>query len=77
MFARMRWFLNHPPVMVVGGVVIGPALEAMLHGRGDTTARLIGAAAYGVLALALATALSVFKPGRPFRVRETPSKASA
>jgi hypothetical protein len=56
-------------VMVVGGVVIGPAIDAMLHGRGDTTARLVAAAAYDVVALALATALSVFKPGRPFRVR--------
>ena len=56
-------------VMVVGGVVIGPAIDAMLQGRGDTTARLIAAAAYDVLALALATVLGVFKPGRPFRAR--------
>ena len=59
-------------VMVVGGVVIGPAIDAMLHGRADTTARLVGAAAYDVVALALATTLSVFKPGRPFRARHTP-----
>jgi hypothetical protein len=56
-------------VMVVGGVVIGPAIDAMLQGRGDTTARLIAAAAYDVLALVLATVLGVFKPGRPFRAR--------
>jgi hypothetical protein len=56
-------------VMVVGGLVIGPAIGAMLHGRGDTTARLVAAAAYDVVALAVATALSVFKPGRPFGVR--------
>jgi hypothetical protein len=56
-------------VMVVGGVVIGPAIDAMLHGRGDTTASLVAAAAYDVVALAVATALSVFKPGRPFGVR--------
>ena len=55
-------------VMLVGGVVIGPALDAMLAGRGDTTPQLIGAAAYDVLVLAVATWLSVFKPGRPFRV---------
>jgi hypothetical protein len=58
-------------VMVVGGVVIGPAIDAMLQGRGDTTAMLIAAAAYDVLALALATVLGVFKPGRPFRARHT------
>jgi hypothetical protein len=58
-------------VMVVGGFVIGPAIDAMLQGRGDTTERLIAAAAYDVLALALATVLGVFKPGRPFRARHT------
>jgi hypothetical protein len=55
-------------VMAVGGFVIGPAMDAMLNGRGDATPQLIAAAAYDVLALSMATALSVFKPGRPFRV---------
>jgi hypothetical protein len=55
-------------VMVVGGVVIGPAMDAMLNHGADTTPQLIAAAAYDVLALSTATALSVFKPGRPFRV---------
>jgi hypothetical protein len=54
-------------VMLVGGFIIGPALSAMLQGRSDTTAALIGAAAYDVLVLAAATWLSVFKPGRAFR----------
>ena len=31
----------------------------------DATARLIAAAAYDVLALAVATTLAVFKPGKP------------
>jgi hypothetical protein len=53
-------------VMAVGGLFIGPAQDAMLHGRGDMTAQLIAAGSYDVLALALATGLSVFKPGRPF-----------
>jgi hypothetical protein len=58
-------------VMVVGGFVIGPALDAMLDGGGDMTPQLIGAATYDVLILATATWLSVFKPGRPFRVQRT------
>jgi hypothetical protein len=58
-------------VMVVGGFVIGPALDTMLEGGGDMTAQLIGAATYDVLILATATWLSVFKPGRPFRVQRS------
>jgi len=59
-------------VMLVGGLVIGPALAVMLAGAGDASQQLIAAASYDVLALALATGLSVFKPGRPFtRARST------
>ena len=54
-------------VMMVGGLVIGPAMAAMLTSTGDATAQLIAAGSYDVLALSLATGLSVFKPGRPFR----------
>jgi hypothetical protein len=54
-------------VMVVGGVVIGPALTAMLAGGRDATAQLVAAGAYDVAALSLATVLSVFKPGGRFR----------
>ena len=64
-------------VMVVGGVFIGPAEDTMLHGRGDATAQLIAAASYDVLALAMATGLSVFKPGRPFRSSRPMEKATA
>lgn len=53
-------------VMLVGGVVIRPALSDTLRYGIDTTAQLIGAAAYDVLALGVATGLSVFKPGRSF-----------
>jgi hypothetical protein len=58
-------------VMAVGGFVIGPTTDAILAGRvlqpgGDATMRLMAAAAYDVAALALATVLSVFKPGRAF-----------
>jgi zinc transporter ZupT len=56
-------------VLLVGGLVIAPASDQMLNGEGDRTARLIAAAAYDVVALAAATSLGVFKPGRPFRRR--------
>jgi uncharacterized membrane protein len=46
-------------VMLVGSFVIGPGTEAARDG--DSTL-LIAAGAYDVLALALATGLSVFKP---------------
>ena len=54
-------------VMLVGGLIISPAQTTMLNGAGDTSAYLIAAASYDVLALGVATGLSVFKPGKPFR----------
>lgn len=56
-------------VLLIGALVISPASSQMLDGEGDTTGRLIAAAAYDVVALTAATALGVFKPGRPFRRR--------
>ena len=56
-------------VLLVGAFVISPASSQMLDGQGDTTGRLIAAAAYDVVALTAATALGVFKPGRSFRRR--------
>lgn len=53
-------------VMMVGGFVIGPALTTMLAGIADRRPQLITAAAYDVVALSIATILSVFKPGRQF-----------
>jgi hypothetical protein len=64
-------------VMMVGGLIIGPAQKAMLDGVADTSGRLIAAASYDVIALAVATALSVFKPGRPFRRAERIAFAGA
>jgi hypothetical protein len=58
-------------VMLVGTFVIGPAGELMRSGGGDVSMRLVAAATYDVLALTVATALAVFKPGRPFRFRAT------
>jgi hypothetical protein len=52
-------------VILVGALMIGPALTAALGRGADTTTRLIAAAAYDVVALTTATVLSVFKPGKP------------
>jgi Predicted integral membrane protein (DUF2269) len=67
-------------VMVVGGVVIGPALNDVLDGDADATNRLIAAAAYDVAVLTIATVLGVFKPGRRIRRRSSamsPSRGDA
>jgi Predicted integral membrane protein (DUF2269) len=63
-------------VIVVGALVIGPETEAMVAGRGGSEAVLIGASAYDVLVLALATGLSVFKPGRARRRRAAVAPAA-
>jgi hypothetical protein len=49
-------------VILIGAVVIGPATSEMQTGTVDAETRLIAAAAWDVLALALATTLSVYKP---------------
>ena len=51
-------------VILVGAVVLGPSTEAMRVGDGGAEARLIAGSAYDVVALTLATGLSVFKPRR-------------
>ena len=65
---RYRWVTGklvlNISVILVGALVIGPANAAMVDGRGGAEATLIAAGAYDVLALLLATGLSVFKPGR-------------
>jgi len=62
-------------VMAVGGLMIGPSQTAWLTGTHDARWQLIVAGAYDVVALGLATALSVFKPGLPFR-RQTSGLAA-
>jgi uncharacterized membrane protein len=64
-------------VMAVGALVIGPASEAMRHGGGGRENVLILAAAYDVLALSLATGLSVYKPGGRRRGRGARRRAVA
>jgi hypothetical protein len=51
-------------VILVGAFVIGPAVDAAGPGRGGAGGRLIAGAAYDVVALTVATALGVHKPGR-------------
>jgi Predicted integral membrane protein (DUF2269) len=51
-------------VILVGAFVIGPATAAMQDGNGNAETVLIVAAAWDVLALAVATGLSVYKPVR-------------
>jgi hypothetical protein len=51
-------------VILVGALVIGPATNEMHDGSGDAETVLIAAAAWDVLALTVATVLSVYKPRR-------------
>jgi Predicted integral membrane protein (DUF2269) len=51
-------------VILVGALVLGPQTEAMAAGRGGSEPMLALASAYDVIALCLATGLSVYKPGR-------------
>ena len=51
-------------VALVGTFVIGPAENALLEGATDGEGMLIAGASWDVAALATATVLSVFKPGK-------------
>jgi hypothetical protein len=65
---RHRWvtakLLLIVSVILVGALVIGPSEAAMLDGSGGRELVLILASGYDVLALCLATGLSVYKPRR-------------
>jgi hypothetical protein len=52
-------------VIAVGAFVLRGGMDAMLTGGGGGEVRLVAGAAYDVLALAVATGLAVYKPGRP------------
>jgi hypothetical protein len=52
-------------VLAVGAFVLRGGMDAMLTGGGGGEVRLVAGAAYDVLALAVATGLAVYKPGRP------------
>jgi uncharacterized membrane protein SirB2 len=51
-------------VIVVGAVVLGPQTTAMAQDGSGSQSVLIAASAWDVLALTVATCLSVYKPGR-------------
>jgi uncharacterized membrane protein len=74
---RHRWvtakLLLVLTVILVGALVIGPSLSLMQDGSGGRATTLILASGYQVLALALATGLSVFKPGGRRRPARAPS----
>ena len=65
---RYRWvtakLLLNLSVILVGAFLIGPTTAALADGRDASSGVLIAASAYDVVALLLATGLSVFKPGR-------------
>ena len=62
-------------VILVGALVLGPGTEAMRSGDGGAEARLIAGSAYDVVALSLATGLSVFKPRRRAARRRNPPES--
>jgi hypothetical protein len=53
-------------VILVGALVIDGVLEELRDG-GDGDAKLISAATWDVVALTIATAFAVYKPGRRLR----------
>jgi hypothetical protein len=56
-------------VLLMGALNLGPAVDAVRDGDGGVEARIIAGACWDVVALLVATALSVHKPGRPRRGR--------
>ena len=73
-----KWgILRHPWVMiklgllasviVIGALILGPSVEQMRTGGGGRETLIVLGAAWDVLALGLATGLSVYKPGRARR----------
>jgi predicted integral membrane protein DUF2269 len=55
-------------VILVGALVLGPAVEAMRSGDGGAETRLVLGAGWDVVALLAATGLSVYRPGRARRI---------
>ena len=60
-------------VILVGALVLKGGMDAMLTGTGGAESRLIAGAGYDVLALTLATFLSVFKPGGRWATKNSSS----
>jgi hypothetical protein len=51
-------------VILVGALVLGPAVEAARDGDTGVGARILAGAIWDIAALLVATSLSVYKPGR-------------
>ena len=51
-------------VMVVGALLLGPAVSELRTGNGGAETRLFIGASWDLFALLVATGLSVYKPGR-------------
>lgn len=64
-------------VMAVGGFVLKGAMDTAIAGDGGAAGRLVAGSAYDVAALATATALGVFKPGRRWRRARTATRRAA
>jgi hypothetical protein len=67
-------------VVLVGALLLGPSVEVVPDGGADRTTVILGGASWDVVALALATGLSVYRPGRarrPRRARREPATPSA
>ncbi len=52
-----------------GALLIGPSADRLMHGAADGSTVLIAGAVLNVVALATATALSIYRPGKARRVR--------
>ena len=50
-------------VILVGSLVLGPGVDALRDGDSGAETRVLAGAAWDVVALLTATALSVYKPG--------------
>lgn len=67
-------FLLIISVILVGAILLKSGMDTMLHGTGGAEGQLIAGAIYDVVALIIATILSVFKPGRKWISKPTNKK---
>jgi hypothetical protein len=60
-------------VMVVGALLLGPAIDELRTGDDGAAGRLFVGAIWNLSALLLSTVLSVYKPGRARRPKVAPN----
>jgi hypothetical protein len=56
-------------IILMGALVLGPAVDAIRDGHRGVETRIVAGAAWDVAALVVATGLSVYRPGRRRRSR--------